>query len=156
MHTTPAPALQPLPVVLAQVLAVLQDADCGVADPQPGQFTQPDGLMGIDIVGQHEDAGGTVWQVAVEVDGPAHVVRHLSAGRDAGGVNVSYRLDGSTQWRNAMLRHYGYALVMVSWRAWETCSCRAERVALLQRLVGRALLAAGAQPQGVLAAAAGE
>ena len=132
------------------MLAALRDADCGLHNPQPEQLAQPGGLMSIDIVGQHVDAAGTTWQVAVEVDGPTHFVRHLSA-CDEAGIGTTHSQDGSTLWRNAMLQHYGYAVVMVPYQEWGACSSRAQRVALLQQRIRAALLAAGVQPGGVLA-----
>jgi hypothetical protein len=137
----------------AQVLEALQSADCGLQDPQPEQPAQPAaGLMTIDILGRHMDAAGAPRQVAVEVDGPTHFVSHLSAAPAGSGVDVSYSLDGSTQWRNAMLQHYGYVVVTVPYQEWDFKG-RAQRVALLQQRVRAALLAAGVQPGGVLAAA---
>jgi len=110
--------------------------------------------MTIDILGRHMDAAGTPTprQVAVEVDGPTHFVSHLSAAAACGGVDVSYSLNGSTQWRNAMLQHYGYVVVTVPYQEW-SFKGTAQRVTLLQRRVRAALLAAGMQPGGALAAA---
>jgi hypothetical protein len=136
----------------AQVLEALQSAKCGLQDPQPEQPAQPAaGLMTIDILGRHMDAAGAPRQVAVEVDGPTHFVSHLSAAPAGGGVDVSYSLDGSTQWRNAMLQHYGYVVVTVPYQEWDSRS-RDQHVALLQRRLRAALLAEGVQPGGVLAA----
>jgi len=94
--------------------------------------------MSIDILGRHVDAAGRPWQVAVEVDGPVHFVQHLTAsaaaagGGGGGGVDVSCGLDGSTQWRNAMLQHCGYVVVTVPYQEWRF-KRRGQHVGLLQR-----------------------